>query len=99
MRRAQVVHSSCNVVSAENLYLLIARTRGASRVFMRTHLQCVYIHQPRQFVNTSWPHSTQTSSRPTKASRPSAVVTHSRTIQGGSCRTCWVCPHSRSATQ
>jgi hypothetical protein len=34
-----------------------------------------------------------------RSDRPAAVVTHSRTCQGGSWRTCWVCPHSRSATQ
>src|SRR5947199_7990649 len=44
-------------------------------------------------------HRLQSSSTPRNLSRPSAVTTQGRTVQGGLCRTCWPCPHSRSATQ
>jgi len=44
-------------------------------------------------------HSRQSSALPTMAARPSGVCTHGRTCQGGSWRTCWVWPHSSSATQ
>jgi hypothetical protein len=36
---------------------------------------------------------------PIRAARPSSLTTHSRTIHGGSCRTCCPCPHSSRAVQ
>jgi hypothetical protein len=36
---------------------------------------------------------------PTNWTRPSALSTHGRFCHGGSCRTCRVWPHSKSATQ
>lgn len=44
-------------------------------------------------------HFLQFNSVPSLVLRPFSETTQGRNCQGGLCRTCWVCPHLRSATQ
>ena len=44
-------------------------------------------------------HLRQGSTWPRAFARPSCVTTHGRLVHGGSWRTCWLWPHSSSATQ
>lgn len=49
-----------------------------------------------QIISSHFLHSNIT---PNFSLRPSSVITQGRFCQGGLCRTCWVCPQARSATQ
>ena len=52
-----------------------------------------------QSLGAPWSHFLQDSTAPSLDDRPSGVTTQGRLVQGGLWRTCWLCPHSSSATQ
>jgi hypothetical protein len=51
------------------------------------------------YAGDSCSHRLHSINVPIRAALPSSVITHSRTIHGGSCRTCTPCPHSSRAAQ
>lgn len=54
---------------------------------------------PRVQLSRAASHFLHCSVVPILEARPCSVWTHGRLCHGGSCRTCWVWPHARSATQ